>query len=208
MFAETEVNEMRITLPRKFFSWNRGVTKWFESFQRVSLAGAQSNVSGNGSERDENKFAHQFFSWNRSILYTFTSFFLISRGAQCGLSIVSPSSRRKVPTAAARMSVCMCSGLSTGHEKHDGRFAQKACVTSDDIFMWCHKLSLPIQKRSIFYHLGIQSCLSAFGGSLNSTPADWIVAPAAAACGGGGGCCRRHRWADQEACSNHLLLFT
>ena len=66
-----------------------------------------------------------------------------------------------------------CSGLSTGHEKHDGRFAQKACVTSDDIFMWCHKLSLPIQKRSIFYHLGIQSCLSAFGGSLTSTQANY-----------------------------------
>ena len=116
------------------------------------------------------------------MFHTFSRVFLISRGAQCsgdGLSIVSPSNRRKVPTArrrraaaAARMSVCMCSGLSTGHEKHDGRFAQKACVTSDDIFMWCHKLSLPIQKRSIFYHLGIQSCLSAFGGSLNSTPAD------------------------------------
>ena len=136
---------------------------------------------------------HHFSSWNRVVTKCFIhlhEFFLISRGAQCsgdGLSIVSPSNRRKVTTArrrraaaAARMSVCMCSGLSTGHEKHDGRFAQKACVTSDDIFMWCHKLSLPIQKRSIFYHLGIQSCLSAFGGSLNSTPADWIVATAAA----------------------------
>jgi hypothetical protein len=155
MFAETEVN-----FTAQFFLVKSGCHKV------ISLMGTQSNVSGNGNERDEN----------------FHEFFLISRGAQCGgdgLSIVSPSNRRKVPTARRsrrcrrrRENVSLCSGLSTGHEKHDGRFAQKACVTSDDIFMWCHKLSLPIQKRSIFYHLGIQSCLSAFGGSLNSTPTD------------------------------------
>ena len=160
-----------------------------------------------------------FFSWNRVVtkyFIHFHEFFLISRGAQCGgdgLSIVSPSNRRKVPTARRsrrcrrrRENVSVCSGLSTGHEKHDGRFAQKACVTSDDIFMWCHKLSLPIQKRSIFYHLGIQSCLSAFGGSLNSTPTDWIVAPLAAT---------RRRWLPSSSSLSrsrslleHFLLFT
>ena len=44
---------------------------------------------------------------------------------------------------------------------------QKACVTSDDIFMWCHKLSLKFKKGRSFIiwralRTVIQSCLSAF----------------------------------------------
>jgi hypothetical protein len=64
MFAETEVN-----FTAQFFLVKSGCHKV------ISLMGTQSNVSGNGNERDENYFFFREIELSQSISYIFTSFF-------------------------------------------------------------------------------------------------------------------------------------